>query len=166
MHAARLILAVAVALFIGVADARADWQFTKWGMNPDQVAKAGGGKVSNLSAEELKEKNRFSGPSPYLMSMPYKAGAFDFTAYFRFTSGKLSRVTLELANPMQVPDLRTSLIGLYGQPYADEGGGFSRASWADRKLNNNITLTVTTGAILGEAADLTYTLLDKSAGGL
>jgi hypothetical protein len=31
---------VVVAMVISVNGARADWQFTKWGMNPAQVAKA------------------------------------------------------------------------------------------------------------------------------
>src|SRR4051812_8355903 len=56
--------------------AQADWQFTKWGMTPDQVLAAGQGTVATKRLDQAQGENS----SCYLqMSNPYTLGEIIFT---------------------------------------------------------------------------------------
>jgi hypothetical protein len=91
----------------------ADWQFTKWGMTPDQVAAASHGAAA--SVDPLTISNAVNGDRT-LLQMPYNAGTFDFVASFAFdNSDHLDRVHLVLQSGAAI-DLRTALLAKYGKP--------------------------------------------------
>ena len=85
--------ALALCGFIVVASpANADWQYTRWGMTPEQVKTSSRGAATEntdteLDAKELKAK----------LTAPYRSGALLFRADFLFNSAnKLSVVRLKL----------------------------------------------------------------------
>jgi len=73
--------------------AGANWQYTKWGMTPEQVQKAAKGKLSPVT-----------GPAdacPACTTMPLLAGDFDvagqvFRARFEFSGQSLAKVVLAM----------------------------------------------------------------------
>ncbi len=153
-------LGIALAFVcLGASAAKADWEYTKWGMTPEQVAGA---------AKHGAKKS--SDPSPdsngYITRLvaPYKSGKFSFEAQFGFDAAdKLSSVTLVLKDKragadmgmdmggMDMPmdqggchDLLASVKSAYGPP---QGGGsahmqYTIETWRDQKSQNNVTYTV------------------------
>lgn len=127
--------------------AAADWQYTKWGMTPAQVAQASRGALQPCDA--ACDRRKTATETPRLVGS-YKTGEFAFTAFAIFDrSERLSRVLLELHGPAGYA-LAAALRNKYGEP-ADK----SRATvmdihtWRDNK--DQIQLV-----IIGDKADLTY----------
>src|SRR6185312_9469944 len=76
----------------GAGAAKADWEYTKWGMTPAQVA----GAAKNLTKESTDLHPDSDGNVTRLVA-PYKNGKFSFEAQFGFDAGnRLSSVTLVL----------------------------------------------------------------------
>lgn len=112
MPSALKAFAAAVALFASVSPAAANWQFTTWGMTPDQVTTAAHGDTTpaNPSTQDSIDGDKI------LMEAPYSAGAFNFTAGFAFDStDHLDRVHLVLQSGDAVA-LRAALVKKYGDP--------------------------------------------------
>lgn len=132
----RAFLVAGIAMLMISSQAQADWQYTKWGMTKDQVQKASKGKAA---AGNFGEKA--TGDSPALLSAPYSAQQFTFTAYFHFTKGKLSLIELELDDPEKCPRLIAELGSRYGQTLdQSEFGPLRTAEWRDTKGKNRVTI--------------------------
>jgi hypothetical protein len=117
-----LTFALAALFFSGTA-ASADWQFTKWGMTPEQVQKASKGAALETPATERAAKTPINGLQVPLLSMPYTSGDLQLNALFYFDKQRrLARVELEGAKRAE-QDLRTK----YGPP--DEVGSSSLLKW-------------------------------------
>src|SRR5215472_17354015 len=110
--------ALAVAIIVaGPLDAHADWQYTRWGMTPEQVMAASAGQLKACD-EACKGQDtniqiaRFLGP--------YQSGLFKFTAYMLFDrrSNTLAQVTLGLNQPNDAGALIGALRLEYGEPVA------------------------------------------------
>jgi hypothetical protein len=86
----RLIHAVAAGMAVLFSSAaHADWQFTKWGMTPEQVIAASGGQASAVSPTG-------STAASTLARMPFASGDLQFTASFVFDPARrLNMVRLE-----------------------------------------------------------------------
>jgi hypothetical protein len=159
---------IALALVCSAASAaKADWEYTKWGMTPAQVASA----AKNLTKKSSDLHSDSDGNVTKLV-MPYKKGKFLFEAQFAFDAAdKLSSVTLvlndasavsadmdtgaEMSMPMgagmEMPvnhgpchDLGVSVKKSYG---TRQGGGaahmqYSIETWQDAKNKNNVKYTV------------------------
>lgn len=112
-HMPASIFVFALALAIGlVHPAMANWQFTKWGMTPEQVIAASGGKASMTSAENL--RSRSAGSLTAKVEMPYSVGEFEFRADFSFDqNNQLAEVTLNLKKGT-MSALRVALEQKYG----------------------------------------------------
>lgn len=118
--------------------AHADWQYTKWGMTPQEVIDASGGiAVPDPQSQGHSIKDDIS-----LLTGPYQidsvnAGRFEFSAYFLFDkqTRTLSRVSLRLKNPEQCNSLARELNDKYGTPRVV--GGLA-ALWTDESSNNRI----------------------------
>src|SRR4051812_9026209 len=84
---------IALALvFCGTSAAKADWEYTKWGMTPGQVANA----AKNLTKKSSDLHPDSDGNVTKLVA-PYKSGKFSFEAQFGFDpADRLSSVTLVL----------------------------------------------------------------------
>jgi hypothetical protein len=87
------LLGMALALACCSASAaKADWEYTKWGMNPQQVALAS----KNLAKEGSDLRPDSDGNVTKLIA-PFQSGKFSFEAQFGFDSAdKLASVTLVL----------------------------------------------------------------------
>jgi len=101
------------ALAVGsVQPAAANWQFTKWGMTPEQVIAASAGKASMTSAEN--SRGRSAGSLTAKVEMPYSVGEFEFRADFSFDqNNQLAEVTLQLETGT-MSALRVALEQKYG----------------------------------------------------
>lgn len=69
----------------------ANWQYSKWGTTPSQVASASHG-VATEPTDEERAAGSEDGNVP-LLKAPWHSGSFEFTAYFYFTRGKVKRLT-------------------------------------------------------------------------
>ncbi len=157
---------IALALVCcGASAAKADWEYTKWGMSPGQVASAA--KNQTKASSDLRPDS--DGNVTKLVA-PYQSGKFSFEAQFGFDAAdRLSSVTLvlndksagmdmDMGGGMNMGadmsmdhgvcrDLQVSVKTEYGPP---QGGGsahmqYSIQTWRDQKSKNNVKYTVLDG---------------------
>jgi hypothetical protein len=144
----------------GASAAKADWEYTKWGMTPQQVVNAS----KNLARESSDLRPDGDGNITKLVA-PYQSGKFSFEAQFGFdATDRLSSVTLVLNDKSagmdmdmgadmknmdkgRCHDLQVSVKTAYGPP---QGGGsvhmqYGIETWQDQKNKNNVTYTVLDG---------------------
>jgi len=141
----------------GASTAKADWEYTKWGMTPRQVVSAS----KNLTRESSDLHPDSDGNVTKLVA-PYQRGKFSFEAQFGFdVTDRLASVTLvlndksagmDMGADMNMHqgacyDLLMSVNTAYGPP---QGGGaahmqYSIETWQDRTNKNNVTYTVLDG---------------------
>ena len=153
--------ATALALVAWVPNAaKADWEYTKWGMTPAQVA----GAAKNL-AKKSSDLHPDSDGNVTKLVAPYRNGKFSFEAQFGFDAGdRLSSVTLVLNDKlagMDMPmggdmdmnmqmdkggchDLLASVKAAHGPPQAGRSAHMQYVieTWQDRKNKNNVAYTV------------------------
>lgn len=116
-------LTSALMLAMSISPAWADWQGTRWGMSPDEVASA----VPSAKEEKSGQVTNPYIHSPILVTAPYDSGQFHFKAFFAFKDRKLSEVMLLLNNWNtakgldKVLKLKTAMVNKYGQPDYVEG---------------------------------------------
>lgn len=108
----------------------ANWQYSKWGMSPAQVAGASHGKATEPTDEE-KAAGSEDGNVP-LLKAPWHSGSFEFTAYFYFTRGKAKRLT-HVSLTLEKGDGH-ELLGALRQKYgkalsSDEGQTMTLEVW-------------------------------------
>jgi hypothetical protein len=153
------LLGIVLALVCcGASAAKADWEYTKWGMTPGQVVSAAKNRTSKSS-----DLHPDSDGNVTKLVAPYKSGKFSFEAQFGFDAAdRLSSVTLVLNDKSAVMgmdmgadmnmdmdqgvchDLQASIRTAYGPR---QGGGsahmqYSIETWQDQKNKNNVTYTV------------------------
>jgi hypothetical protein len=151
---------IALALVCcGTNAAKADWQYTKWGMTPEQVV----GAAKTLPRESSDLHPDSDGNVTKLVA-PYQSGKFSFEAQFGFDAAdRLSSVTLvlndksagmdmDMGADMNMDqgvchDLQVSVKTTYGPP---QGGGsahmqYSIETWQDQNNKNNVTYTALDG---------------------
>jgi hypothetical protein len=154
-----------VLVCCGASAAKADWEYTKWGMTPAQVAAAAKNRTKKSS-----DLHPDSDGNVTKLVAPYKSGKLSFEAQFGFdTADKLSSVTLVLKDkragadmmdmgPDTGMDMKTdqgpcsallaSVKAAYGRR---QGGGsahmqYTIETWQDQKNQNNVTYTVLNGS--------------------
>ena len=130
---------IGITLLIASA-AHADWQYTKWGMSPEEVVAASKGMVSRVTPEHLDRRRmetarivelaenkhtlasadmllaRVDTTNPPSTMGKHDAGAFRFEAAMFFGESGLERVRLVLKDDSQTTDLMNSLRSRYGDP--------------------------------------------------
>jgi hypothetical protein len=122
----------------GASTAKADWEYTKWGMTPQQVV----GALKNLARESSDRRPDSDGNVTKLVA-PDKSGKFSFEAQFEFDAAdRLSAVTLLLTDKSLCHDLQVSVETAYGPVQ----GGTSTSlyiieNWQDQKNKNSVTYT-------------------------
>ena len=160
MKLRRLGIGLAFA-FCGVGAAKADWDYAKWGMTPQQVVSA-----SNNLAKVGSDLRPDSDGNVSKLIASYQSGKDLFEAQFGFDAAdKLASVTLVLkdksasmdmdmgmSSDMKMDrgpcrDLQASLETTYGRPH---GGGtadmlYSIETWPDQKNSNDVKYTVLYG---------------------
>ena len=160
MRLGRLGVALAFAC-CGASAAKANWEYAKWGMTPQQVASA-----SDNQTKAGSDLHPDSDGNVSQLVASYQSGKDLFEAQFGFDpADKLASVTLvlddksasmemdmDMASDMKMDhgpcrDLRTSLEVTYGRP---QGGGtadmlYTIETWQDQKNSNNVKYTVLYG---------------------
>ena len=152
---------IALALICcGASAAKADWEYTKWGMTPAQVASA-----AKQATKKSTDLHPDSDGNVTKLVAPYQNGKLSFEAQFGFDAAdRLSSVTLVLNDKFAgldmdmggnsdmtmnmdhggCHDLQASVKTKYGPP---QGGGsahmqYTIETWQDPKNKNNIRYTV------------------------
>lgn len=121
--------------------ARADWEYTVWGMSPEEVIVASRGL-----AEPSVDRERDWQPYRAEVKAPYAWEGFTFTAYFLFGPEYtgLRYVSLVMENPHACPRLAVRLRQVYGTPVVDiEKPVFAMGSWSHTAENADLLLTFT-----------------------
>jgi hypothetical protein len=109
----RWILLSLVGLLIAPA-VQADWEYTRWGMTPEQVVAASGGK-----AKLLPEEKRPRVPALVTAATgEFNDGAMQLRTVFSFNieRGGLACVSYGVLSPDQNGAFRTALASRYGPP--------------------------------------------------
>jgi hypothetical protein len=133
------IICSAILTMASISTARADWQYTKWGMTPAEVAKASKGQAM-ANPKEASESTEVEFAK---LTAPYTAGEFMFEAKFMFNRGtdKLSGVRLDLIHYASCNSLRSELLAKYDTPMKDSwSGGLKVTTWQDRPSNMRIQI--------------------------
>ncbi len=148
-----------------------DWEYTKWGMSPQQVVSA-----SNSLATPGSDLRPDSDGNVTRLVAPFQSGKFSFEAQFGFdATDRLASVTLVLNDKSAgmdmdpdvktdhgpCHDLRVSVNAAYGPP---QGGGavhmqYSIETWQDQTNKNKITYT----ALDGVGCYVQYSALKSAA---
>jgi hypothetical protein len=129
---------LAVAIFCANAElARADWQFTRWGMTPEQVIAASGGTARIATAEEVKD-NSTPGYDALVVGN-YRSPPFAFRVAYQFKNRSLGMVHMTLADYSQHQSVREALEAKYGAPF-DRTSDRIRTQWRDRAGGNIVEL--------------------------
>jgi hypothetical protein len=138
----RIILLASVAMMLCGTAAKADWAYTKWGMTPEQVAKASGGKVNLLRGTDQKT---VAPDMRHEAEGTYSDGPVSLQVRFTFdpTNGNgLNCVFYAVTSENQAPALKDLMIKRYGQP-STEGGiaflGMTNLTW---EKPDDITLQI------------------------
>src|ERR1700688_187290 len=122
----RIILAFLALALVGLASpAAADWQFTKWGMTPEQVVKKSPTPVKKVAPEDRDQGGHLTIEKgmPNLLEGDWTSGAFKFHVTYRFDARRhLSAVDLEILEDGQAMDVANALSDRYGKPDQEIGG--------------------------------------------
>lgn len=132
MPTLRFALASAIALISLASPARADWQFTKWGMSLADVRAA----AATADVEVVSTDDRL-----LIADYPVGSTRFDVRMEFKAVEG-LESITLcvNARRPFDsqgVALLRTEVYAAFGSPESiDHRKGFDMALWRDTARNN------------------------------
>ncbi|MFO1183940.1 MAG: hypothetical protein U1E56_04055 [Bauldia sp.] len=159
LHLPGTVLALACC---AASAAEADWEYTKWGMSPQQVVAA-----SKNLAKESTDLSRDSDGNVTKLIAPYQGGKFSFEAQFAFDpSDKLASVTLVLYDQLSGLDVHLDMHGdiaegmnmtvdlgichdldmrintVYGAAsYSGANHRYAIEKWQDPKNKNNVKYT-------------------------
>jgi hypothetical protein len=110
-------------LIWSVIPVSADWEFTKWGMSPEQVVQASKGQA-HPAQDDI---------SSILLTQDWQSGRFLFVVSYVFenTAGRqgLSLVKLQLKNTEVRDKLLSDLKRKYGRPVHEEKGHINLVAW-------------------------------------
>ena len=138
----------ALLVFLGAgssAPAMADWEYTKWGMTPEQVASASKGAVKVLPSNQRKrieEAKMESGAEG-----TFTDGELRLHVAFSFDTGGAGLVAIgyNVLDPAQNDLLQDWLIRKYGPPHAKGGIPTIGLSTWDWEKPDEIEMNITKG---------------------
>ncbi len=110
----------------------ADWEFTKWGMSPEEVVQASGEQARPPRPPEI--------PS-VLLTQDWQSGRFLFVVLYFFEKReegqRLTRIQLELQNTELKDNVLADLKRKYGTPKGEIKGRISGPYWEHSGDNIN-----------------------------
>ncbi|GLV24977.1 hypothetical protein [Sphingobium sp. TomTYG45] len=114
--------------------AGAHWQYSKWGMTPDQVVAASKGTVQRVDP---------SSDAALPIGVKEAAGTYSandqsMRVSFWFKGGKLNQVHLAQDDADACMAVGRDLTGVYGQPTSRSGGMISTSVWLDKARGNRV----------------------------
>ena len=130
------VTAIVAALFTPMT-ARADWQYTKWGMSPAQTQQASRGALRAVTPAEAPKKS-IMGVAPSLIGT-YTAGPLQFEATLYFQPAGLYLVHLTQPDSGRNMEALAALRGAYGEPVSNETSMVGKVyRWRDDNLNLSV----------------------------
>lgn len=130
-----LVALLGAAIITLAGSAKADWQYTRWGMSKEQVIEASKGTAKTPTKPDVYEDDEFT----HLLSAPYKSGDLQFDAKFHFSKdGKLTRVILEYGNRDDCSRLHRMLSSAYGPGEVHELSLGTVIKWWDKNNGNHV----------------------------
>jgi hypothetical protein len=152
---------VTALIFAAVSSpASAGWQYTIWGMTPQQVVAASGGKVT---LGEGSPGDQISGSSLRVGAIgTHSSGKWQFGTVFYFDDNKLALVQAKLRNGQNgCGALWADMKSAYGKPFSEDHDTISSdAIWHDAKKNNFISILE-----IGDLCHLSYKPLNSADNG-
>ncbi len=140
----RLRLPFALATIVAALPARADWEYTKWGMTPEQVVAASGGSARLVAQDKQKSV------PPWVSSVEgtFQEGPLALQTVFSFDTerGGLACVFYGVEEAEQSAAFMDSLLKRYGKPASRSSLpaiGMETVSW--RAGTDEIVVTATKG---------------------
>lgn len=131
----RLVCVVFVTLISSGTPGQAHWQYTKWGMTPQQVEAASTGTVRVSSDNPDKKVEGFTIGN----EGSYSVGSIQLSATFYYKSGGLQMVKLSAESDPTCFALGSQLGGQYGEPSAAQNAGFfQKKTWKDGERGNRV----------------------------
>lgn len=134
-------LPLLAVLLLAAAPARAHWEYTRWGMTPEQVAQASRGAVRVIPPSARKPL-----PDTDLTAAAegsFTDGALRLLVRFGFDSKGLAIVAYAVTDPRQNEALRAWLIRRHGEPQRTGGLpaiGMETVTWdGEDEIELNIT---------------------------
>jgi hypothetical protein len=155
-HPAGVLAAAAIIAFLSPPrTACADWQYTKWGMSPEEVVTA-----SNADAHlvpDAQAKKELGDPRSYFVTLASGTRSIDgerFSVLFGFGihSKRLQIVTLRAADTSRCFIYRAALLDKYGAPALSEDNG-THLIWRDLPSGNAVSWVLSLCTISIEPID-------------
>lgn len=139
MSRSRSAILGALAICLFGASAKADWQFTKWGMTPDEVVMASEGAASKFPPNEVSCK--FEGTICQARMPGFQAPPYVFEARFGFTEARALNTVVLITTADKFEALDRALRGNYGAPIdATNGDMLASRMWKDTATGNQVRL--------------------------
>jgi len=141
--------------------ASANWQFTRWGMTPEEVQVAAGGTLTTPAADE----RCLQCSLVPLLAGSYSTGEFSFRVLYQFDGNRaLQGTNLNLTDGTRCHALQDSLRAQYGVPTRELGGDNELHSkqWLDPANGN--TLRFVDSENLGLSCFIAYSPLASAKG--
>jgi hypothetical protein len=127
--------AIALCVCGTIRPAIAGWQWTEWGMTPDQVKKVAAAKGLALTVAPNSHPDRIE------LNTPYEAVSLKFRARLIFNqNASLTEVVLEEFNGSQCHLLEDFVKSSYGAPYDTGMDGQKSWAWRDDKDKDDVML--------------------------
>jgi hypothetical protein len=138
------LVAIACCTSAAAPSARADWEYTKWGMTKDEVIAASKAvaeaehdrdpaRIAAVPTEKILPRFAGSGgPEPDLVAF-HRTDVFSFTALFYFDQTGLQAVNLMLNDPSEGDALYALLTGKWGQSPASRSDPIGIGEFWQRK---------------------------------
>lgn len=133
-----VVVAIYASTGLYSGSAYADWQYTRWGMSPEQVVAASDNTVR--PAKEIVKTT--DGQQTKMLEGTYQTGAFSFQSAFYFNlQNQLSAVQLSLRNVSDCPSLWGTMQTSYGPPEVSKISLGQFAKWWDKDSGNAVVLS-------------------------
>lgn len=123
---------------VPISNAVADWQFTKWGMTPEEVSASSHGELQPTQPNE--RENRGGLP---LLKMEYQSRDFRFSAKFVFNKQRrLSAVILDPLDMGECGQIQQSVLSQYDKAEIVTRSPMSlNYAWRDHSHDNRVTFS-------------------------
>jgi hypothetical protein len=145
----RVSLASGLMLIGAIDPALSDWEYTKWGMTPEQVTAASNAILKPCVAAACQGQSTDSAQAR--LYGPYRSGDFAFTAFALFDRmNRLTQIELLLNDGSKGSELIGALRARYGEPVSEHNSSFM-AFWVWRPGADEVTVMT-----IGQAVTLRY----------
>ncbi|PXA98168.1 hypothetical protein DMC47_10000 [Nostoc sp. 3335mG] len=123
-------------LLLWATPALADWQYTKWGMTPDEVVAASGGTVHRVARQSGAQDTEVEVEGSYV------AAGVEFEVKFLFVGDGSGLAVVELTSkaPMKCYDLKRPLDERYGPALGARISNGAMYDWQDAADGTSVSL--------------------------